>query len=76
MAGIDTEDEESRDAVTTLLTNRILLPYQEEAVKALQQLERTGDAIPQGAKATLTQRWKQIRDMIQQALLIHGVGRV
>ena len=76
MAGIDTEDEESRDAVTTLLTNRILLPYQEEAVKALQQLERTGDAIPPGAKATLTQRWKQIRDMIQQALLIHGVGRV
>lgn len=75
MAGVDTEDEETRVAVVTLLHNRILLPYEREAEEALQHLEMTGNAIPPGAKATLITRWKQIRQMIQQALLVHEFRR-
>lgn len=75
MAGVDSEDEKSRVAAATLLQNRVLLPYEAEAEEALQRLEKTGDAIPPGAKDTLINRWKQIRDMIQQALLIHGGRR-
>lgn len=73
MAGIDTQDEKTRVAASMLLQDRILLPYMEEAKEALQHLERTDNVIPPGAKETLINRWKQIRDMIQQALLIHGV---
>lgn len=76
MAGVGAEDENSKVAAAILLHNRILLPYKDEAEEALQHLERAGDAIPPGAKDTLINRWKQIRDMIQQALLIHGGGRV
>lgn len=76
MAGVDIEDEKSRVAAAVLLQNRILLPYEGEAEEALRHLGRIGDAIPQSVKDTLINRWKQIRDMIQQALLIHGVPRV
>ena len=76
MAGVDTDDEKSRVAAAILLQNRILLPYKREAEEALQHLERTGDAIPPGAKNTLINRWRQIRDMVQQALLIHGVWEI
>lgn len=76
MVGADTEDEKDRVAAMVFLQNRILLPYEGEAEEALQHLERTGDALPLGAKDTLINRWKQIRDMIRQALLIHGIGRV
>lgn len=76
MAGVDDEDEKSWVAAATLLQDRILLPYEAEAEEALQRLERTGDAIPPFAKDLLMNRWKQIRDMIQQALLIHSVRRV
>ncbi len=76
MAGIDTEDEESRVAAAIILQNRILLPYKEEAEEALRHLEKTGDTIPPGAKDTLINRWKQIRDMLQQALLIHAIQEV
>ena len=75
MAGTDTEDERSRVAAARLLQNRILLPYEAEAERVLQYLERTGDAIPLGAKKALISRWKQIKDVIQQALLIHRVPR-
>ena len=73
MVGVDTEDEESRVATAKLLRNRILLPYKGEVEKALQRLESVGDSIPPGAKDTLITRWNQIRDMVQQASLIHGV---
>ena len=73
MAGIDTQDEKNRVAAAIPLRDRILLPYKEEAEEALQHLERTDNVIPPGAKETLINRWKQIRDIIQQALLIHGV---
>ncbi|CAF9923571.1 MAG: hypothetical protein ALECFALPRED_002475, partial [Alectoria fallacina] len=76
VAGVDTDDEKSRVAAAILLQNRILLPYKREAEEALQHLERTGDAIPPGAKNTLINRWRQIRDMVQQALLIHGVWEI
>ena len=74
-AGADTEDEKSRVAAASLLQNRILLPYEAEAEQALQYLEMTSDAIPWSAKKTLINRWKQIKDVIQQALLIHGLPR-
>ena len=76
MAGVEVEDERRTVAAATLLQNRVLLPYGEEAEKALQHLERSGNAIPIGAKDTLINRWKQIRDMIQQACQVHGVRRV
>lgn len=76
MAGVGNEDEKSRVAATMLLQDRILLPYEAEAEEALRTLERIGDAIPLCAKDLLMSRWKQIRDMIQQALVIHGVRRV
>lgn len=76
MAGVDTEDAENTVAATLLLQNRILLPYKVEAEEALQHLEKTGDAIPSGAKDTLIRRWIQIGDMIREASLIHGLGRV
>lgn len=76
MAGVDTEDEKKKVAAATVLRNRILLPYDEEAQEALQNLKTSGNAIPPGAKDTLINRWKQIRDMIQQALLTNRIGRV
>lgn len=76
MAGIHTEDEKGRVAAARLLQNRILLPYEAEAEHALQDLERIGDAIPLAAKKTLIIRWRQIKDLIQQALLIHGLLRL
>lgn len=75
MAGRHTEDEKGRVAAARLLQNRILLPYKAEAEHVLQYLERTGDAIPLAAKKTLISRWRQIKDVIQQALLIHGLPR-
>ena len=72
MEGVDAEDENSKAAAAILLQNRIFLPYKEEAMEVLQYLERAGDALPSGAKHTLINRWKQIRDMIQKALIIHG----
>ena len=72
-AGVNTEDDDSRVAAATLLQNHILLPYKAEAEQALQYLEMNGDAIPLSAKQTLIIRWKQIKDVIQHALLIHGV---
>ena len=74
-AGADTEDQESKVAAAKLLQNRVLLPYDAEAEQALRYLERSGDAIPSGAKKTLINRWKQIKDVIQQALLINGLPR-
>lgn len=74
MAGIDVEDAENRFAAILLLRDRILVPYKEEAEKALQHLERTGDVIPSGAKDTLIKRWMQIRDMIQDASLVTDLG--
>ena len=71
-AGADTEDEESRVTAAKLLQIHVLLPYLAEAEQALQYLERTGDSIPVGAKKALINRWKQIKDVTQQALLIHG----
>lgn len=76
MAGVDAEDAENKVAAMLLLQNRILLPYIGEAEEALQHLEKTGDAIPSRAKDTLIKRWIQIRDMIRQASLIHGLGRL
>ena len=76
MAGVDAENAENKVAAMLLLQNHILLPYKEEAEEALQHLEKTGDAIPSGAKDTLINRWIEIRDMIRQASLIHGLGRV
>ena len=76
MAGIDNKDEESRVAAAITLQNRILLPYMEEAEEALRHLEKPGDATPPGAKDMLINRWKQIRDMLQQALLIHAIQEV
>ena len=72
MEGVDSEDENSKAAAAILLQNRILLPYKQEAMEVLQYLEKVGDALPSGAKHTLTNRWKQIRDMIQKALIIYG----
>ena len=76
MAGVDTEDAENKVAAMLLLQDRILLPYKREAEEALQHLEKTSDAIPSGAKDTLIDRWIQIRDMVRQASLIQGLGRV
>lgn len=67
MAGINTEDEKSRVAAAIVLQNRILLPYEGEAEEALQRLESAGNALPPRARDMLISRWKQIRDMIQQA---------
>ena len=72
MEGVDSEDENSRAAAALLLQNRILLPYKQEAMEVLQYLEKAGDTLPSGAKHTLINRWKQIGDMIQKALIIYG----
>ena len=67
MAGIDTEDENSRVAAAIALQNRIFLPYGGEAEEALQRLESAGDALPSRARDVLISRWKQIRTMTQRA---------
>ena len=72
MQGVDTENETNKAAAALLLQNRILLPYKQEAMEVLQYLEKAGDTLPSGAKHTLRNRWKQIRDMIQKALIIYG----
>ena len=69
MAGVFSEDEEEGAAVAKFLQNRILLPYEAEAKQALQYLEGIDDAVPPIAKKTLIDRWKQIRDVIQCALI-------
>lgn len=75
MAGVDNEDQKTRIVATTLLHNRILLPYKAEAEQALKRLESSGDVIPPGAKKTLINRWKQIKDVIEQASQIHGLRK-
>lgn len=76
MAGVEIEDAEKRLAAATFLQNRILLPFKGEAEEALHYLGRTSDELPPGAKNILIKRWKQIRDMIQRALLNQGVQGV
>ena len=76
MEGVDSEDENSKAAAAILLQNRILLPYEQEAMEVLQYLEKAGDTLPSGAKHTLINRWNQIRDMIQKAFIIYGVRNV
>ena len=73
IAGVYTEDEKSRVAAARLLQNDILLPYEAKAELVLQYLEKSGDTIPSIARKTLINRWKQIRDVIQHAMLIHGL---
>ena len=68
MAGIDTENEKNNVAALRLLQNRILLPYEAEAMRALQYLEMNTNAWPTGPRKTLINRWKQIRDILQQVL--------
>ena len=76
MEGVDSEDEDNKAAAAILLQDRILLPYKQEAMEVLQYLERAGGTLPSGAKHTLLNRWKQIRDMIQKALIIYGSRHV
>ena len=76
MAGTFEDDEKTRVYTGIELYNRILSPYEDEADEALKHLEKIGDAIPAGVKEVLTRRWRQIRDLVRQAMDIHEIRRI
>ena len=75
MAGTLEEDNKSRENADMELYDRILKPYGYEADEALEHVKEIGDMIPGGVKEVLTRRWRQIRDLIQQAMDIHDFRR-
>ncbi|KAK3172786.1 hypothetical protein OEA41_006111 [Lepraria neglecta] len=76
MAGTFEDDEKTRVYTGIELHNRILSRYEDEADEALKHLEKIGDAIPAGVKEVLTRRWRQIRDLVRQAMDIHEIRRI
>lgn len=75
MAGTFEDDNKSRENADMELCNRILKPYEYEADEALKHVKEIGDTIPGGVKEVLTRRWRQIRDLVQQAMDIHEFRR-
>ena len=67
IAGKEADKGHEESKADSLIAMQILQVYNEEAARAIKQLQEEGNAIPAGARAMLIRRWKQIQRLIQEA---------
>ena len=67
VAGKEANKGSEESKADSFIALQILQVYNEEATNAIKHLEEHEDAFPAGIRAMLTRRWRQIRQLIQEA---------